>query len=40
MFFEGGLPPRSDPCRPFAPHGFYGIEGRVVAAITGWMARH
>src|SRR5262245_10788365 len=24
--FSGGLPPKSEPCEAFAPHGFYGLE--------------
>lgn len=35
--FSGGSPPRSQPCEAFAPHGFYGVEGAVIARILAWM---
>jgi dienelactone hydrolase len=35
--FSGGLPPKSEPCEAFAPHGFYGLDPEVVAAITGFV---
>jgi dienelactone hydrolase len=35
--FSGGLPPKSEPCEAFAPHGFYGLDPDVVAAITGFV---
>jgi dienelactone hydrolase len=35
--FSGGLPPKSEPCEAFAPHGFYGLDDEVVAAITGFV---
>ena len=34
---RGGLPARSAPCEPFAPHGFYGVEAQTVDAIVRWM---
>ena len=34
---RGGDPPKSGPCDPFSPHGFYGVEAPTVRAITGWM---
>lgn len=37
LIFEGGLPPRSDPCMPFAQHGYLGIEEKVVVAIADWI---
>lgn len=37
MLFEGGAPALSDPCQPLSEHGFFGIEDRVVDAITGWI---
>jgi hypothetical protein len=37
MIFEGGDPPRSDPCMPFAQHGYLGIEAKVVTAIANWI---
>jgi hypothetical protein len=30
----------NDPCGPFAPHGYLGIEGDVTAAIVEWMRAH
>jgi len=35
--FSGGLPPKSEPCEAFAPHGFYGLDPEVVAAITDFV---
>jgi dienelactone hydrolase len=35
--FSGGLPPKSEPCEAFAPHGFYGLDPEVVGAITGFV---
>lgn len=37
MAFEGGDTPRSDPCQPFAQHGYLGIESSVVDAIAHWI---
>jgi pimeloyl-ACP methyl ester carboxylesterase len=37
--FEGGSTPISDPCDPLAPHGFFGIDQKVVDAITKWIGR-
>ena len=37
--FHGGSTPVSDPCDPLAPHGFFGIEQRVIEAITNWIRR-
>lgn len=34
---SGGLPPRSQPCEAFAPHGFYGVEDEIVQRILAWM---
>lgn len=36
---KGGKPPESDPCEPFAAHGFYGKEAETVDAITAWMLK-
>jgi hypothetical protein len=36
--FSGGLPPKSEPCEAFAPHGFYGLDPEVVGAITGFVS--
>jgi hypothetical protein len=39
--FTGGDPPISkDPCMARTPHGFLGIEDKVVAAIAGWIRDH
>jgi hypothetical protein len=35
--FTGGLPPVSGPCAARAPHGFFGIEDRVVKTIADWI---
>jgi pimeloyl-ACP methyl ester carboxylesterase len=29
-----------DPCGPFSPHGYLGIEDQVAAAIVAWMRAH
>ena len=33
----GGKPAESDPCEPFAAHGYFGKEPETVAAIRSWM---
>lgn len=33
----GGKPAESDPCEPFAAHGYFGKEAETVAAIRSWM---
>jgi hypothetical protein len=33
----GGKPAESDPCEPFAAHGYFGREAETVAAIRSWM---
>ena len=33
----GGKPAESDPCEPFAAHGYFGKEAETVAAIKSWM---
>lgn len=39
--FSGGLPPKSpDPCMAMTPHGFLGLEDKVVAAIAEWIRTH
>lgn len=38
--FTGGLPPVSGPCAAHAPHGFFGIEDRVVESIADWIKTH
>jgi len=41
MTFSGGSPPKSkDPCMAMTPHGFLGIEDKVIGAIAGWIAKH
>ena len=37
LVFDGGDPPQSPPCEPLAPHGYFGIEGKVVEAIADWI---
>lgn len=34
---HGGDPPRSEPCEPYSPHGYHGIEVPVVGAIVQWL---
>jgi hypothetical protein len=40
MTFEGGSPPISAPCEAKAPHGYLGIEPKVVSAISAWIRGH
>jgi dienelactone hydrolase len=37
LLFKGGSTPLSDPCDPLASHGFFGIEQKVIEAITKWI---
>jgi hypothetical protein len=37
MLFNGGSTPVSDPCDPLSPHGFFGVEQRVIDAIAKWI---
>lgn len=37
IYFEGGNPPRSNPCQALSPHGFIGIERKVATAIAGFI---
>jgi alpha-beta hydrolase superfamily lysophospholipase len=37
LMFDGGDPPQSGPCDPLAPHGYFGIEEKVVGAIADWI---
>jgi hypothetical protein len=39
LMFHGGSTPVSDPCDPLAPHGFFGIEQRVIEDIAKWIKR-
>jgi hypothetical protein len=36
---SGGKPAESDPCEPFAAHGYYGKEAPTVDAIAAWMLK-
>jgi hypothetical protein len=39
--FTGGDPPKSkDPCMAFTPHGFLGVEDKVVFAIADFIGKH
>lgn len=41
LTFSGGLPPVSPhPCFAMTPHGFLGIEDKVVAAVAAWVRKH
>jgi pimeloyl-ACP methyl ester carboxylesterase len=40
MAFEGGSPAISPPCEAKAPHGYLGIEAKVVSAIGAWIRAH
>ena len=37
LSFEGGDPPRSDPCEAMSYHGYLGLEPAVVDAIARWI---
>jgi hypothetical protein len=39
MRLNGGSTPISLPCDPLAPHGFFGIDQKVVDAITRWIRK-
>jgi len=39
LLFRGGSASLSEPCDPLSPHGFFGIEQRVVEAIAWWIKR-
>ena len=39
LTFNGGSPPRSEPCEAFSQHGFVGIEGQVMNAIADFILR-
>jgi pimeloyl-ACP methyl ester carboxylesterase len=34
---NGGAYPRSAPCDNLSAHGFFGVEGKVVGVIAGWI---
>lgn len=37
MVFDGGATPKSGPCEPQAPHGYWGIGYKVVDAVAAWI---
>ena len=37
LSFEGGDPPQSGPCDARSPHGYFGLDAEVVAAIAKWI---
>jgi hypothetical protein len=37
LIFEGGDPPKSEPCEALSAHGFFGIEKKVAAAIAEFI---
>jgi hypothetical protein len=39
MRFDGGSAPLSNPCDPLSPHGYFGIDQKVVDAIARWIRR-
>jgi hypothetical protein len=39
LTFNGGAPPRSEPCEAMSQHGFLGIEGQVMNAIADFILR-
>jgi hypothetical protein len=39
LTFHGGSAPLSGPCDPLAPHGFFGVEQKVIEAVAGWIGR-
>jgi pimeloyl-ACP methyl ester carboxylesterase len=38
LTFSGGDAPQSPPCEPLAPHGYFGLDAKVVDAIAAWIA--
>lgn len=38
LFVQGGIEHSSNQCASLSPHGYYGIEGKVVDDIAEWMA--
>ena len=40
LTFEGGSPAISAPCEAKAPHGYLGIEPKVVSTIAAWIRAH
>ena len=39
LTFSGGEAPQSEACEPLAPHGYFGIEEKVVDAIAVWITK-
>lgn len=37
VMLSGGKPAESEPCDAKSPHGFFGIEGQAVKAMTTWI---
>jgi hypothetical protein len=37
--FNGGSAPVSNPCDPLSPHGYFGIDQKVVDAMAKWIRR-
>ena len=37
--FDGGGTPLSDPCESLSGHRFFGIEQKVIEAVTKWIKR-
>lgn len=40
MSFSGGNPPESRSCGPLSEHGFFGIEDKVINAISSWIVKN
>jgi len=40
LMVDGGVSRSDKPCGSLSPHGYYGIEGTVVAKIGGWLDAH
>lgn len=36
---SGGDPPRSGPCEPFSPHGYFGVEDAAVGSIAAFITQ-
>lgn len=37
---SGGDMPKSGPCDPLSPHGFFGVEEKTVKPIVEWIRKH
>jgi hypothetical protein len=40
LMVSGGTQRSEKACGSLSPHGYYGIEGQVIGAITGWLHAH